>query len=63
MTFARYPGTGDHSWLEGIADIPLNRLKILIELLSPQLLSSRNVPSAVPMVSHLGTAPMLLHRD
>lgn len=63
MTFARYSGTGDHRWLEGIADIPLNRLKILIELLSPQLLSSRNVPSAVPMVSHLGTAPMLLHRD
>lgn len=63
MAFAKHPGTCDHSWLEGIADTALNRLKILKELLSPHYLGSRNVPSAIPVVSHLGTAPAWLHRD
>lgn len=38
-------------------------LKTLKELLLPHLLSSKNVTSAVPMVSHLGTAPVPLQRD
>lgn len=58
MAFAKHPGT-----CEGIADTALNRLKICKNLLLPHLLSSRNDPFAVPVVSHLDTASAQLHWD